>query len=530
MPMSQHASIADRSYHHSREVDDSPLPTHTPPPPQQQQQQYANAKISMKFPVPKNQTKPATKQKKAGGKLLSDSDDELGLSDSEPDDDEMKPAPKTQPPTLKQSTVSKKKATLPPPPVPQALSHSQQQQQQRPQQQQQQQQQQAPVALPMTAGRFRIDYDSVLGSGGFGIVYKAFDTQRGEVIAVKETVVGREAQDRIQKAFEAEYNMLSKLDDPHIVRVVHLDCTDGRSRFFMEWMPSGSVHQVMHRSQFRLHERVIRRYALEALRGLRYLHSHDIIHRDIKPGNMLVSGTGSVKLSDFGTCRDTVARSSMTTMQTVGTPCYLAKECIACGKYSKSSDIWAFACSIVEMATGQIPWGHLDENLLLPVPLMFHIGTAMPPNHHPLIPSQLSTELQEVLRACFAMTPADRPSAEALLQNPYFIAAAAEAPLPLSHEGFEAYDAAYQASRTAAMSDQPAATVSTTDLHAVRLHRTWSNSSYASSAQPMDVEPSGWSSKDAAPRNESEYVPVPIPSSSANVSNVSDVSVKSRKK
>ncbi|CUG74208.1 protein kinase, putative [Bodo saltans] len=102
----------------------------------------------------------------------------------------------------------------------------------------------------------------------------------------------------------------------------------------MEWLPSGSVQTVLQETHKGLRETIVRRYVRGALQGLAYLHSRGIVHRDVKPGNMLLGSDGSVKLTDFGTSR-TLGHSEETvqTGTVVGTVPYLAPECVrgTCG-------------------------------------------------------------------------------------------------------------------------------------------------------------------------------------------------------
>ena len=102
------------------------------------------------------------------------------------------------------------------------------------------------------------------------------------------------------------------------------------------------------------------------------------------------------------------------------------------------------------MATGRYPWHHLPPQMHNPFCLVFHIGQLTPPpNHHPIIPDHLSPELQGVLKRCFSPTPADRPSATALLADPYFAAAQ----LPPSAETLDSFTDAMQFARQESTGD-----------------------------------------------------------------------------
>ena len=309
------------------------------------------------------------------------------------------------------------------------------------------------------SSRFTVLRQQELGSGGFGVVYRGFDNERGEHVAVKETVIGK-GNEPLVAALESEFATLVSLSHPHIVRVYLFAVESGVAQIFMEWMSSGSVSGILHQIGRRLHENVVRRYAKEALEGLAYLHGKGILHRDIKPANMLVDGNGALKLSDFGTCRAALAGTVTTTQHVVGTSAYMAPEAISRGKYSVASDIWALGCTIIETATGRMPWSHLPAEQLQPIPLMFHIGTARPPDHHPSIPEHLSAELRALLEEIFRLDPADRPTAAALLASPYF----QRDDVPKDAETLDAYEAASAADSDRARTSSSSNAMTTSSL------------------------------------------------------------------
>jgi serine/threonine protein kinase len=272
--------------------------------------------------------------------------------------------------------------------------------------------------------QYSVHRNEPLGTGASATVYRGFDTMRGDHVAVKIAHVQSAAASTCASDFEAEFRTLTQLAHEHIVRVRHMELSGARSeaQIVMEWMPGGSIRAVIERSGFRLHELVIRRYLRELLLGIEYLHGNRVLHRDIKGANLLLSGTGQVKVSDFGTCRVLTGAidRSHTTTAIVGTPAYMAPEVVTKGHFSRGADMWSVACTVVEMATGQTPWSNLKRSQREGIPLMFHIGTAQPPNHHPPLPMVLSPQLRQLLEQCFEYKAKKRPSATALLALPYF--------------------------------------------------------------------------------------------------------------
>jgi len=211
-------------------------------------------------------------------------------------------------------------------------------------------------------------------------------------------------------------------------------------------MPGGSLRSALKLTRHGLKESLVACYVQQAVRGLAFLHARGIVHRDLKPGNLLVSADGVVKITDFGTARVTTATdrgASVHTGVVVGTIPYLAPECFR-GRYSPASDVWALGCTTLELLSGAVPW-HEHAESTNAVALVYVIGSAQPPNHHPRLPPVLSGSTDECdsvsnasvddglaggletitqtaadfLHSCFAHDPGDRPSASALLEHPF---------------------------------------------------------------------------------------------------------------
>jgi len=138
-----------------------------------------------------------------------------------------------------------------------------------------------------------------IGKGGFGVVYLGLDLASGEHVAVKEMA----AEGCDKATLESEFNMMVRLRHTHVVSVRSFELQDDKAYLCMEWMPGGSIAGMLSSFKYRLHEGLIRRYTRHATLGLAYLHKEGVVHRDIKPANMLVSMDGTLKLSDFGTCK-----------------------------------------------------------------------------------------------------------------------------------------------------------------------------------------------------------------------------------
>ncbi len=228
------------------------------------------------------------------------------------------------------------------------------------------------------------------------------------------------ASARAVAELDQEYNHVRHIDHPNIVRMVDFKQDGLCAYLFLEWCANGSLEALIHGdSATEMKEPRIRSYTKQILTGLKVLHAHNLLHRDIKPGNILVDSNGTLKLTDFGLSRH---ETSMTNTQHIaGTRHYIAPEAFN-GHFSAGSDIWAVGCTVVEMATRARPWSHLDRNLQAHGPLEFHIGNNQGrPFHHPRIPNNLSEECKSFLTQCFNGNASHRGTCASLLESPWFM-------------------------------------------------------------------------------------------------------------
>jgi len=269
----------------------------------------------------------------------------------------------------------------------------------------------SPTAIRGATGRTWVRGD-VLGTGSLGVVFKALDQRTGEIFAVKEVAIDQKVEQdvKFRECLENELQICKELSHKHIVSFYGHDYIEGRLYIYLEYMPGGSLAQVL--SQFgALDEELLAIHARELLEGLAYLHTRDppVLHRDIKGANILVGLDCSVKLSDFG-CSKRSTESLSQTMK--GSIPWMAPEVITQAGYGRAADIWSFGCVCIEMATGKPPWGVFDN----PVAAMYRIGVS---GETPPLPENVSSVCKDFISQCIQRDKTLRPKASQLLEHQF---------------------------------------------------------------------------------------------------------------
>eukprot|EP01080_Neovahlkampfia_damariscottae_P005360 gene5360-9168_t len=244
----------------------------------------------------------------------------------------------------------------------------------------------------------------LLGSGAFGKVFLGMNTMNGSLIAIKQIPIkgSKNKKNSILKDVINEINLMKILNHENIVRYLGAETVDEYLHIYLEYVSGGSIQQLL--SKFKkFQESVVKLYTKQILYGLKYLHDNNIIHRDIKGGNILLTENGIIKLADFGHSKSLDQLDLKKSYK--GTPLWMAPEVANSFQYSKSSDIWALGCTIIEMLTGKPPY----PELLLsdPIAIIRTIGNDQK-IINPTIPQNISKELNFFLKSCFQRDPKDR--------------------------------------------------------------------------------------------------------------------------
>ncbi|KAM7259677.1 hypothetical protein ACFE04_015418 [Oxalis oulophora] len=264
---------------------------------------------------------------------------------------------------------------------------------------------------PITPGS-RWKKGRILGRGTFGQVYLGFDSETGDMCAMKEVTLPCDIDDSRSKEnvkhLQQEILHLSSLRHPNIVRYYDSEVVDEQLCIFMEYVAGGSIYKLL-QEYGALGESAIRSYTRQILFGLVYLHTMKTVHRDVKGANILVDPSGRVKLADFGLAKYITGPSCPLSLK--GSPYWMAPEVIMNVKgYNLAVDIWSLGCTIIEMATTKPPWSQYER-----AAAMFKVTSI----ELPAIPEILSEVGRDFVRLCLQKNPARRPTALQLLDHAF---------------------------------------------------------------------------------------------------------------
>ena len=240
--------------------------------------------------------------------------------------------------------------------------------------------------------------------------------ETGGLVAMKQIPIG--ALEGGVKPLIAEMALLKDLNHPCISSYVTCAVSSSTFCIMTEYLPAGSLsaliqeltaHSTVHRGLSAL---AVCRYALSIADGLHYLHTRQptVLHLDIKPENVLMTGDGSCKLIDFGTSKFFVEAQASTTVR--GTPRYMAPEA-AVGEAGPASDIYSVGITMLHMLLGHSPWTHIkgDDNAF--IMRLIRQGDDMAPQ----MPTTCDPGIIALIHECISKNPADRPTAAQLRQR-----------------------------------------------------------------------------------------------------------------
>jgi eukaryotic-like serine/threonine-protein kinase len=204
------------------------------------------------------------------------------------------------------------------------------------------------------AGRYELQ--ELIGHGGMSSVYKARDSLLERNVAVKILHQQYNADDEFVERFKREARSAAQLQHPNIVTVIDRGEEDGRQYIVFEHIDGENLKEFLARKG-RLDVREALEIALEIARALSFAHGHGLVHRDVKPQNVLLNGDGRAKVTDFGIARSLEVDSGMTQTGTVlGTSNYIAPEQASGQPVDAQSDVYSLGIVLYELLAGKVPF------------------------------------------------------------------------------------------------------------------------------------------------------------------------------
>ena len=256
----------------------------------------------------------------------------------------------------------------------------------------------------------RYEILELIGTGGMAVVYKARCHRLNRLVAIKILKDEFSQDEEFRRRFHAEGEAVAMLSHPNIVQVYDVSSSDNANFIVMELIDGISLKQYMEKKGV-LNWKETLHFAMQIAKGLEHAHSRGIIHRDIKPHNVMVLKNGSVKVMDFGIAR-VMSKSNTLTKEALGSVHYISPEQAKGGHTDNRSDIYSLSVVMYEMMAGRPPY---DGESPVAVAIQ-HIngGAAMPSTLNPNIPGGL----EQIIMKGMALEIKDRyVSATEMLQD-----------------------------------------------------------------------------------------------------------------
>jgi serine/threonine-protein kinase len=275
---------------------------------------------------------------------------------------------------------------------------------------------------PTVVAGYRID--GTLGEGGMGTVYRATQLSLEREVALKVLTVELSSDPAFRERFRREGLLQAALDHPHIVTVYEAGETDNRLFLAMRMVEGPTLKELIVRRE--LDDRRALRLLTQVAEALDAAHAKGLIHRDVKPQNVLVGAGDHAYLADFGLTKGSDDAAMTETGQFVGTIDYISPEQARGERATGGSDVYALTAVLCECLTGQVPYVRATEERVL----LAHLSD--PPPQLSQLRSDLPAALDEVVARGMAKDPAERPASagELMLMARRALGAAPEGSAP----------------------------------------------------------------------------------------------------
>jgi eukaryotic-like serine/threonine-protein kinase len=256
------------------------------------------------------------------------------------------------------------------------------------------------VVGDVIAGRYELE--EIVGSGGMSSVYKAHDDQLERYVALKVLHPHFGDDEEYVERFRREARAVARLSHPNIVTVIDRGQADGRQFIVFEYIDGENLKEILEREGPLPVRRAVE-LGLQIADGLAFAHQHGIVHRDVKPQNVLVAPTDEAKVTDFGIARSLDVERGVTQTGTVlGTSNYLSPEQASGRPVTPATDVYSLGVVLYELLTGVVPF--TGQNLVAVA--MQHVHEPAPSvlERRPDVPLRLAAAIERALEK----DPADR--------------------------------------------------------------------------------------------------------------------------
>jgi len=246
-----------------------------------------------------------------------------------------------------------------------------------------------------------------LGKGTYGAVFRVKRLSDGKQYAMKQIDI-KKMSSKERKAAVNEIRILASLNCPYIIRFYEAFIEDDRLHIVTDYAAYGDLFRQMKKHAARktsFSERAVWSFFLQLVKGIKYLHDHGILHRDLKAANIFIDGEGCLKIGDFGISK-ILRPGSMYAMDQIGSPYYVSPEMWRKQPYDTKSDLWAIGCFLFELIALHPPFqaANMEE---LSKKIMR--GVSEP------LPTSTSPDLQRLVRRLLTLEPKARPDIDELL-------------------------------------------------------------------------------------------------------------------
>ncbi|MBR4579499.1 MAG: Stk1 family PASTA domain-containing Ser/Thr kinase [Oscillospiraceae bacterium] len=246
----------------------------------------------------------------------------------------------------------------------------------------------------------RYELQECIGSGGMAIVYRAMDMRLNRQVAVKIMRESLANNERFRRRFQTESRAIAMLNHPNIVSVYDVSRSDTLEYIVMELLNGETLKQYLH-PRGRLSVREMLQFSIQIANALSHAHGKGIVHRDIKPQNLIVIDGGTIKVADFGIA-DLQSEVPDVENEAIGSVHYISPEQAKGLPVDSRSDLYSFGIVMYEMLTGQLPFdGEDDRDIALK-----HLSAVAKPIRE--IDPKIPKELERIVMKAMATSPGDR--------------------------------------------------------------------------------------------------------------------------